>query len=304
MPELPEVETMRRGVLQIVGSRIDEVRATHCRKRPISITPKLPTLRRRAVGRTIVAVDRVGKRVVVRLDSSDAIIFEPRMTGLVLLAAPPTREHLRLELKLSGAQASELLFWDRRGLGLVRLVTPGEFEQLYGREKLGPDALAMSHATLREQLCDSRREIKVALLDQRALAGVGNLYASEILHQAGVDPRAQCCALSSGQWQRIHAAMIEILERAIQYEGSTLGDGTYRTALNGEGGYQNHHRVYDRAGVACPTCGRGTIERIVQAQRSTFFCPKCQSPAPQGRTTKPRPEKSRRSAKNRMRSPC
>jgi formamidopyrimidine-DNA glycosylase len=219
------------------------------------------------------------------------------MTGLVLLAAPPTREHLRLELKLSGARANELLFWDRRGLGVVRLVTPEEFAKLYGREKLGPDALTVSRETLREQLCDSRRAIKVALLDQRALAGVGNLYASEILHQAGVDPRAECRELSNLQWRRLHEAMLEILEQAILHEGSTLGDGTYRTALNGEGGYQNHHRVYDRAGDACPTCDRGTIERIVQAQRSTFFCPRCQPPTRQGRTTEHSRPEARRAAK-------
>jgi formamidopyrimidine-DNA glycosylase len=276
MPELPEVETMRRGVLSIVGSRITGVRAGGSRKRPILIAPKLPALRRRAVDRTIVAVDRVGKRVVVRLDSGDAMIFEPRMTGLVLLAEPPTREHLRLVVELSGGKADALLFWDRRGLGLVRLVSPAEFEALYGLEKLGPDALALSSDELRARLSASRRAIKVALLDQRAVAGVGNLYASEIAHQAGVDPRAACNALTRGQWQKIHAAMRDILERAIRYEGSTLSDGTYRTAINGEGGYQNHHRVYDRAGKRCPTCERGTIERIVQAQRSTFFCPRCQ----------------------------
>jgi formamidopyrimidine-DNA glycosylase len=136
----------------------------------------------------------------------------------------------------------------------------------------------LSSDELRVRLSASRRAIKVALLDQRAVAGVGNLYASEIAHQAGVDPRAACNALTSQQWQKIHAAMRDILERAIRYEGSTLSDGTYRTAINGEGGYQNHHRVYDRAGERCPTCQRGTIERIVQAQRSTFFCPKCQKP--------------------------
>jgi formamidopyrimidine-DNA glycosylase len=125
-------------------------------------------------------------------------------------------------------------------------------------------------------LAGSRREIKVALLDQRALAGVGNLYASEILHLAGVHPQRQCDMLQRAQWQRIHAALVEVLELAIRYEGSTLGDGTYRNALNEAGGYQNHHRVYDRAGEPCPTCHREAIERIVQAQRSTFFCPRCQ----------------------------
>ena len=276
MPELPEVETMRRGILPIVGSRIRDVRRPRCAKRPIQIAPRLDALRRRIVGRTITAVDRLGKRVVVRIDSEDAIVFEPRMTGLVLLAAPPTVEHLRLEVRLSGGKQTELLFWDRRGLGSVRLATPAEFETRYGSDRLGPDALAISVEALRERFAASRREIKVALLDQRALAGVGNLYASEILHAAGIHPQVRCDRLRRGDWQRLHAAMLLVLEEAIRYEGSTLGDGTYRNALNQAGSYQNHHRVYDLAGETCRTCGRAQIERIVQAQRSTFFCPRCQ----------------------------
>ncbi len=277
MPELPEVETMRRGILPLVGSRIDDVHGAGCRKRPISIEPKLPTLRRHVVGRRIAAAERVGKRVVVRLDNQDAIIFEPRMTGLVLLTAPPTKEHLRLRFELSGGPVEELLFWDRRGLGSVRLVTPKEFDARYGLSKLGPDALALSWNELKQRLACSRREIKVALLDQRSLAGVGNLYASELLHRAGVHPKARCHRLRDAQWRHVHESMQEVLEEAIRYEGSTLGDGTYRTALNGEGGFQNHHRVYDRAGKPCPTCRGGKILRIVQAQRSTFFCADCQS---------------------------
>ncbi len=116
----------------------------------------------------------------------------------------------------------------------------------------------------------------MALLDQRALAGVGNLYASEILHTAGIHPQARCDRLRRGDWQRLHAAMRSVLKEAIRFEGSTLGDGTYRNALNQAGSYQNHHRVYDRAGETCAVCGRAQVERIVQAQRSTFFCPRCQ----------------------------
>jgi formamidopyrimidine-DNA glycosylase len=277
VPELPEVETMRRGILSIVGSRIEDLRRAECAKRPILIAPQPAAFRRRVVGKTIADVARAGKRVVVRLDSDDAIVFEPRMTGLVLLAAPPTREHLRLVIELSGGPNDELLFWDRRGLGMVRLVTPQQFDDLYGGQRLGPDALALSSENLRERLAASRREIKVALLDQRAVAGVGNLYASEILHLAGVHPRRHCDRLRAPEWQRIHAAMLEVLNHAIRLEGSTLGDGTYRNALNEQGGYQNHHRVYDRADELCPTCRRANIERIVQAQRSTFYCPRCQS---------------------------
>jgi formamidopyrimidine-DNA glycosylase len=223
------------------------------------------------------------------------------MTGLVLLAAPPTLEHLRLRIVLSG-KARELLFWDRRGLGLVRLVSPREFEKLYGSVRLGPDALALSADDLRRRLAESRREIKVALLDQRALAGVGNLYASEILHLARVHPRRRCNQLTSDQWRRIHAAMREVLEAAIRYEGSTLADGTYRNALNQSGDYQSQHRVYDRAGNTCPTCGKATIERIVQAQRSTFFCPNCQRKRqkPEGRNER---QKAKGKAASRRNTP-
>jgi formamidopyrimidine-DNA glycosylase len=280
MPELPEVETMKRGLAPVVGCRITAIERPRCRLRPIEIAPGLGPFRRRAVGRTITALGRVGKRVVVELDSGERIVLEPRMTGLVLVADPPNQEHLRLRIVLepseSGhAHADELLFWDRRGLGLVRLVSPAEFERLYGGERLGPDALQTSAELLRERMGRSRRAIKVALLDQRAVAGIGNLYASEILHLAVIDPRRRCDRLRVADWQRLHAALVEVLEAAIRHEGSTLSDGTYRNALNQAGGYQNHHRVYDRAGEPCAICRR-PIERIVQAQRSTFFCPGCQ----------------------------
>jgi formamidopyrimidine-DNA glycosylase len=129
---------------------------------------------------------------------------------------------------------------------------------------------------LRQRLESSRRAVKVALLDQSAVAGIGNLYAAEILFLAGIDPRSICSRLSGPQWERIQRATRRVLEEAIQHEGSTLSDGTYRNALNGEGGYQHFHRVYDRANTECPRCQIGQIRRIVQAQRSTFFCPRCQ----------------------------
>ena len=276
MPELPEVETMRRGVAHIAGRRITGVERPRCTRKPILVAPRIDAFRRRAVGRRITRVDRVGKRVVLRLDSADSIVLEPRMTGLVLVADPPTCEHLRLRITLDGAP-NQLLYWDRRGLGLVRLVDETRFVELYGNACLGPDALAVSAGELKRQLKSSRRAIKVALLDQRAVAGIGNLYASEILHLAAVHPARRCDRIKSAEWPRIHAAMREVLETAIRFEGSTLSDGTYRNALNQDGGYQNHHRVYDRAGQQCVTCGGGTIQRIVQAQRSTFFCTRCQS---------------------------
>src|SRR3954470_5197230 len=135
MPELPEVETMRRGILGIVGSRVTDVERVACRRRPIEIAPRIDRFRRRAVGCFVTEVGRVGKRVIVHLDSDDAIVLEPRMTGLVLVSEPPTREHLRFRCTLAGSGAGELLYWDRRGLGSVRLISPTEYGKAFGPEK-------------------------------------------------------------------------------------------------------------------------------------------------------------------------
>ncbi len=269
---------MRRGIAAAVGRRIVAAERVACPRKAIAIEPGIAALSRRVVGTRIERTDRAGKRVVLWLDSGDALVFEPRMTGLVLLAAPPDPLYSRLRLKLSGGGAArEILYWDRRGLGSVRLLTRRQFDARYGLDSLGPDALVMTAELYRERLGKSARAVKVALLDQKAVAGIGNLYASEILHLAGVHPARACRRVTRPQWERIATAALEVLETAIRYEGSTLSDGTYRNALNKAGGYQNEHRVYDKAGAKCPrrSCG-GTVVRVVQGQRSTFFCPACQ----------------------------
>ena len=276
MPELPEVETMRRGILGIRGSQVAAVDRTPCRLKPILVRPRIDLLRRRCVGRRVTDVDRIGKRVVVRLESGAGIVFEPRMTGLVLVADPPDQEHLRFRLDLTGGPIRQVCYWDRRGLGSVQLLSSSALTELCSGGKLGPDALALSAEELADRFCSSRREIKVALLDQRAVAGIGNLYASEILHVAAVHPARLCHRVTRQEWQRIYAAMTTVLNDAIACEGSTLGDGTYRNALSQPGAYQNHHRVYNRAEQLCPTCRTATVKRIVQGQRSTFYCPVCQ----------------------------
>jgi formamidopyrimidine-DNA glycosylase len=266
---------MRRGLLPIVGSQITAAERPPCKRRPISLTPRIDAFDRRVRGKRIADIGRRGKRVMIELEDSQVIVIEPRMTGLLLLADPPTVDHLRLRLKLSGGPNDQLLFWDRRGLGTVRLLKANEVAKVVDA-KLGEDALSISAEQLRENLGKSRREVKVALLDQSAVAGIGNLYAAEILFVAGVDPRTRCDRVSKSQWSRIQQATVAILEEAIRHEGSTLSDGTYRNALNDSGGYQNYHLVYDRADQPCRKCASGKIRRIVQAQRSTFFCPKCQ----------------------------
>ncbi|MCA9187331.1 MAG: DNA-formamidopyrimidine glycosylase [Planctomycetales bacterium] len=276
MPELPEVETMRRGILPIQGTAIHDVLRPKCQLKPILLQPSLASFRRRVRGCILVRVGRLGKRIVLDLNSGDAIVVEPRMTGLVLLADPPNRTHLRLQIMLRGGAHDAIWFWDQRGLGTVRLFNARELIRELGPQRLGPDALVVSAETLRERLRTCRRPVKVALMDQQLLAGVGNLYASEILHVARIHPQARCDQLTKPAWFGIHAALQDVLTEAIRYEGSTLADGTYRNALNRDGGYQNHHRVYSRHGLPCPRCRNSTIVRIVQAQRSTFFCPQCQ----------------------------
>jgi formamidopyrimidine-DNA glycosylase len=278
MPELPEVETMVRGIRpHVEGRTIEAVKRCGCRFRPISIRPRFESLAKRLAGQTIEAVGRLGKRVVLSISGGSAVVIEPRMTGLMLLSDPPDRDHLRVEWRLAGsAEYRSLWFWDRRGLGTVRLFGPGELDRHFRGGTVGPDALEMTVENWQRSCAATSRAIKIVLLDQRTVAGIGNLYASEILHLSWIHPARPADRLKPAEISRLHDAVLVVLEEAIRDEGSTLSDATYRNALNQNGRYQNKHRVYDRADQPCTTCSTGAIRRIVQAQRSTFFCPECQ----------------------------
>lgn len=280
MPELPEVETMVRGIRpHFAGRTVAAVLAGPSTRKPITLRPGLGEIARAMTGRTIVSVDRLGKRVVLALDSAGHVAIEPRMTGLVLAADPPTRDHLRLEVRFDdGRDPPSLWFWDQRGLGTVTYYEPGELKRRIADRLLGPDALSFTADDWAARLAKTNRPIKVALLDQSLVAGIGNLYASEILHLARIHPEVPASRLTKKQVAALAAAVPQILLTAIEYEGSTLGDGTYRNALNQTGSYQNAHVVYARKDETCRTCGKETILRIVQAQRSTFYCPRCQKP--------------------------
>lgn len=275
MPELPEVETMCRGIAGIVGRTIESVGRPACRYRPIAIKPALPTIAGRLQGQAVTQVSRLGKRVLIHT-SDWALILQPKMTGLVAIELPPSPEHVRLQIDFVGVPKLRLQFWDRRGLGTVELLRNRDIQSRIIDGRLGPDALAIDASEFSQRLRATRRAVKVALLDQKLVAGVGNLYASEMLHVARLHPEQLGAQISRAKLTRLHAAMQAILLSAIEHEGSTLSDGTYRNTLNDPGSYQNHHLVYDRAGLACATCRTGIIRRIVQAQRSTFYCPRCQ----------------------------
>lgn len=292
MPELPEVETMVRGIRPFVeGRKISRVVFCECSCKPILLTPSIEQINLRVQGETVDTVWRRAKRVVLSLSSGDAFVVEPRMTGLMLLDEPPDPGHLRMQWSFStppragqavdnlmarGKQFDDVWFWDRRGLGTVRLLNVEEQENVLGLSNLGKDALEMTVDDWWQLSRKTSSAIKVAMLDQKKAAGIGNLYASEILHRAKISPELSAKKLNRSQCQRIANATVSILQTAIKYEGSTLGDGTYRNALNKSGGYQNAHNVYARENELCSTCERSKIVRIVQAQRSTFFCKNCQ----------------------------
>lgn len=278
MPELPEVETMVRGIRPFVeGRRIRELIECPCPCRPLTYKPGLEEITERVRGQLITAVKRRAKRGILELASGEALVVEPRMTGLLLLTDAPDPGHLRLEWKLSGRKEfNSLWFWDRRGLGTVTLYEPDAYQALITTGHLGRDALEMQPDHWVAVCRQSKRAIKVLLLDQKAVAGIGNLYASEILHRSKIHPMTMANTLTKPQIARLSEAVVHILNEAIRHEGSTLSDGTYRNALNKSGGYQNAHLVYDREGDVCPSCRKGEVQRIVQAQRSTFFCKTCQ----------------------------
>jgi formamidopyrimidine-DNA glycosylase len=283
MPELPEVETMRRGLFPTIGGTITAILEPIIPYRPIKIEPSIHPFRQRAIGAKVEAVDRIAKRVLVRLSTGDSIVMQPKMAGIAMLSDPPSEQHTRVIFELSGAKVDRFLYWDRRGLGTVCLWSPEEVELHLGPSQLGPDASIVDLETFVARFQEVDREVKVAMLDQKRVCGIGNLYAAEILHAAKVHPTLRCHLISKSVWKRIHEQTLSILNEAIEKEGSTLSDGTYRNAINGEGSYQNQHKVYDRMDEPCQTCGKGVIERIVQAQRSTFFCPHCQRMKPSGK---------------------
>ena len=269
---------MVRGIRpHIIGRIIEDIIACPNDHKPLSISPKLTLIRKKLVGRRFDEVRRLGKRIVFDVSDGSSLVIEPRMTGLLVLANPPDVDHLRVQICFQeNRDFDSVWFWDRRGLGTVTLFEPGELQKKLGSGALGPDALEIDLRKWTESCGKTGREIKVVLLDQKVVAGIGNIYASEILHRAGIHPTQPANSLNSMSLNKLAAAVRAVLIKAVECEGSTLGDGTYRNALNQSGRYQNEHCVYMREGENCISCNKGQIARITQAQRSTFFCLNCQ----------------------------
>ncbi|HPN82427.1 MAG TPA: bifunctional DNA-formamidopyrimidine glycosylase/DNA-(apurinic or apyrimidinic site) lyase, partial [Spirochaetota bacterium] len=226
-------------------------------------------------GRCVAGVKRQGKYIRFCLDDGASLVVHLRMTGKFVFvgdpAVPSPDRHLRMVLVFT--DDSMLSFMDVRRFGTLRLVSPGETPPEL--RDLGPDPLQkeMTLQRFRAILGKSRTAVKVLLLDQRRISGVGNIYACESLFRAGIDPRRTADSLTPEEGARLLRELRGILREAIRQNGTTISD--FRNVDDKTGAFQHWLRVYERAGQPCRVCGQ-PIERIRQAQRSTSFCPHCQ----------------------------
>lgn len=287
MPELPEVETIRRDLAPALeGSTIVAVRI---RKPDILMDGDSPRRFAAALcGRRIASVGRRGKNLLLFLTpdgrrQAGVLQVQLRMTGRFAvapdtdpgggrLAAQLGFSHIAAQFELDDGRI--VLYDDVRRLGGFRLLTPEAWRL---RElELGPEPLEteFSARKLAAALAHGRAAIKNALLDQRRIAGIGNIYASEALHRARLDPTRTCRSLDEHDLRRLHRGLRAVLSEALREAGTTLRD--YRTGTGGTGKYQDRLRVYDREDRPCLRCGE-PIRRMLQAGRSSYYCPGCQT---------------------------
>lgn len=286
MPELPEVEHLRRTLEpRLLGRRV--VGAT-LHRRDVAVGPADPPggfARQRLVVRptrlkpaqlladaAVERIDRRGKLLAIIAGDGRALGVHLGMTGQLLWAPAGGRlpaDHVHATWRLD--DRSRLIFRDPRRFGGLWLAESRD--ELPPWRGLGPDALTLPPQDLGGLLARARRPIKAALLDQGLLAGVGNIYADEALHRAGIHPAEVACEISAARARKLGKALRELLELAVQAGGSTLRD--YRGAEGQAGAFQFQHVVYGRGGLPCFTCGRA-LERGVLASRTTVWCPVCQ----------------------------
>ncbi|RUL85954.1 bifunctional DNA-formamidopyrimidine glycosylase/DNA-(apurinic or apyrimidinic site) lyase [Tautonia sociabilis] len=282
MPELPEVETMVRGLRPALAGRT--IQALEVADPLLLDNCDAPTLERSARQAPVSAVNRRGKWVVIELAPPRGIIvIQPRMTGAFFLVDSELARHIRLTLTMQGpGPFARIRYNDPRRLGRICWYPDASAAEAAFARSHGPDALEISSGELAVRLSKTTRPIKPTLLDQKVLAGIGNIYADEILHRAGVHPERSSLALSRAEVDRIHQAIGEVLTAAISAEGSSL-DRSYRTVLGTEGSFLELIRVYGRGGRPCLACQTPiTRARIAGLTgRSTHYCPSCQPAGPE-----------------------
>ena len=286
MPELPEVETIRRQIEpEVVGRTIASARILDERwTRPLPPAP----IAARLTGREIVAVGRRGKYLLVGLDDGSTLLMHLRMTGNLLLAergeevrkfggerlyeSSSEPRYLKAELELDDGRL--LQFTDPRRFGHASLLGPGELDP-YLDTRIGVEPLSDDLTPeLIGRVAEGRTApLKSFLLDQRGIAGIGNIYADEALHRAELHPLSPAGSMRREHWEALHEGIVAALEEGLRNGGASIDD--YRDSRGEQGSMQDEFLVHTRAGQECPRCGE-RINRIVVGGRSTYFCPACQ----------------------------
>jgi formamidopyrimidine-DNA glycosylase len=270
MPELPEVETVIRGL----AARLTMRRITALEQRRPDLRFPLPQgLAGRLVGRQVLGFGRRAKYILAALDDGQTLLLHLGMSGRLLLDGPPAGPHEHLTFGFD--DGSVLRFVDARRFGMLDLAPTEGLERHPRLAGLGLEPLAeeFTGAALASVLAGRLSPLKVALMDQRLVVGVGNIYASESLHRAGLSPKRMAGGLRPAQAARLAAGIRAVLEEAIGAGGSSLRD--YVQASGELGFFQDRFAVYGRAGLPCPGCRR-PVEKLVQAQRTTYWCSRCQ----------------------------
>lgn len=283
MPELPEVETVRRGLEPAMTGRRIAVAAVN---RPDLRWPLPERMAERLTGARVERLRRRSKYILADLDTGESLLVHLGMSGRMQVSgvtigafhhahpAPAKHDHVVLDME-GGARVT---FNDARRFGAMDLVPTDRAESHPLLAGIGPEPLgnAFDEAYLIARFKDRRAPVKAALLDQRVVAGLGNIYVCEVLNRTGIDPRRAVGRISAARIASLVPAIRQVLEEAIAAGGSSLRD--YRQADGELGYFQHDFRAYGQEGKACRTPGcTGTIVRIVQSGRSTFFCPRCQT---------------------------
>lgn len=287
MPELPEVETVRRGLEPtLAGARITRVE----RRRPDLRFPFPEDFDARLTGAKVLGLDRRGKYILAPLDTGETLILHLGMTGRFRIedgdrvltpgefVHPSSEDEKHAHVVFDTDRGARVTYVDARRFGSMDIARSDALNDYPAFAGMGPEPLGADFdaAYLAVRLSGRRQSIKAMLLDQGTVAGLGNIYVNEALHRARIDPRRDAGSLTRARLNRLVIEIHAVLDEAVEAGGSTLRD--YAGADGAPGYFQHRFRVYGRAGEPCPTRGcKGAIERIVQNGRSTFFCPSCQT---------------------------
>lgn len=265
MPELPEVETIKRDLQEnILGKKIVKV----CLHNPKVIRQPHPaTFKKSLQGLTIKKILRRAKLLIFELSNGRALTVHLKMTGQ--LVYPGSAEKSRVSFYLSGGKILD--FNDQRLFGELRLVD--DWKKLKFVQELGPEPFDLNLCDFKDMLSKRKTAIKPLLMDQTFICGIGNLYAAEILFRAKVNPQRTAQSLTGKEKEAIFKETKDVLNSAIKYGGSSVDD--YVRVSGKKGNYARFHQVYDRVGKPCFVCGQA-IKRIVQGGRGTYFCVRCQ----------------------------